>query len=737
MCVLAMAGSTQGAWAADTEIKTVLSQDFEACDGTIPFSNYAFNGKGGYTAAWSLKTSGSNTLLQAYSNVNGGRTGYVDFGVNSSSVTDNWTLSFDCAITPCTGGQQQMVVTAANNAVTANNMITSAAYLILTNESASSTSYSVTIGDVTLDNKITLASGNTYNYTLALTGANTSTASLNVIIKNGESEVLNATQTVDPLTMGFLRGFFDYNGKNAGTETFDNILLTKEVEAGVCEQPICEVTGANGTARKFTLSCTTDGAKIYYSATNLTAGAAGWTEYTGEAETTATTIYAYAATSSATSEVISFATGAGTEIALNKATFSLLYFDVANNGYSIKVSDNQSDLLGAPSSVLKYYTTDEANAIEVKAGEFITGIESGATLYVVASAKGYTSSTASYVMPSSREADTYASIWSDDFTSGGTLTNSGSFSLSKINYEIITQIGGTDISGNVGLYAYNTTRWSSTTNGLVDNGTYYWAVQNVSALGYVKVVVTAASFENSLLSGRANISGSYTVKNEDGTYSIYYKPSGNMCSWNGKTGLTIKSISFLMPTVSISLPYTYTTFSSTAALDFTDNADVEAYMAQMNGDGTAVTLKQVQKVPAGTGVVLKKKSGAETTTVKVLADAAALAGNQLVGVTEDNTVSADQLIEAGNAYVLVKEQFCKVVTGATGYIPAGKAYLSVPVRNAAKALRLDFNGTPTEVVSVAEKAEKAQDAIYNVQGIRVQKPTVPGLYIVNGKTYKF
>lgn len=190
-------------------------------------------------------------------------------------------------------------------------------------------------------------------------------------------------------------------------------------------------------------------------------------------------------------------------------------------------------------------------------------------------------------------------------------------------------------------------------------------------------------------------------------------------------------------TASISLPYTYTTFSSTAALDFTGNTDVEAYMAQMNGDGTAVTLKQVQKVPAGAGVVLKKISGAETTTVKVLADAAALAGNQLVGVTEDNTVSADQLIEAGNAYVLVEEQFCKVVTGATGYIPAGKAYLSVPVRNAAKAMRLDFNGTPTEAVSVAEKAEKTQDAIYNVQGIRVQKPTVPGLYIVNGKTYRF
>ena len=111
------------------------------------------------------------------------------------------------------------------------------------------------------------------------------------------------------------------------------------------------------------------------------------------------------------------------------------------------------------------------------------------------------------------------------------------------------------------------------------------------------------------------------------------------------------------PTASISLPYTYTTFSSTAALDFTNNNDVEAYMAQVNGDGTAVTLRKVTQVPAGEGVVLKKKSGAETTTVKVLESAADLAGNQLVGVTEDNKVSATELIAAGNAYVLVEEQF--------------------------------------------------------------------------------
>lgn len=706
MCVLAMAGSTQGAWAADTETKTVLRQDFEACDGTIPFGNYNFNGKSPYTAEWSLKTSGSNTVLQAYSNVNGGRTGYVDFGVNSSSVTDNWTLSFDCAITPCTAGQQQMVVTAANNAVTANNMITSAAYLILTNESASSTSYSVTIGDVTLDDKITLASGTMYNYTLALTEANTSTASLNVIIKNGDSEILNTKQTVDPLTMGFLRGFFDYNGKNAGTEKFDNIVLTKEVAAGVCEKPNLKLTGANLKARKFKLSCLTDDATIYYSETNLTAGADGWIKYEKETEieTTATTIYAYAATSSANSDVIPFETGAGTVLTLNAPVVEITNFVKNGSSYNpvYEFSSDQSSILGKP-NVTYTYTINEVTE------ESTTSYQATTTgdLVVTASAKGY------------EDASTTVNIQNCNFA------KAFNYDFSTFTEHSGTAVGNrTNVNGK-GCQAYQID--ADAVDGITINMNLLWAITNNNAVG---------------LYARTG-KGSITYKGDfpAGSYAIFSNYGSPVVSSSATTEFLMYGLALDMavytPTASISLPYTYTTFSSTAALDFTDNADVEAYMAQMNGDGTAVTLKQVQKVPAGAGVVLKKISGAETTTVNVLESAADLAGNQLVGVTEDNTVSADQLIEAGNAYVLVEEQFCKVVTGAMGYIPAGKAYLSVPVRNAAKALRLDFNGTPTEVVSVAAKAEKAQDAIYNVQGIRVQKPTVPGLYIVNGKTYRF
>lgn len=192
-------------------------------------------------------------------------------------------------------------------------------------------------------------------------------------------------------------------------------------------------------------------------------------------------------------------------------------------------------------------------------------------------------------------------------------------------------------------------------------------------------------------------------------------------------------------TVSIDLPadYTYSTFCSTKALDFTDNADVEAYIAQVENDGVTVTLTKVNQVPAGEGVILKKTGDNTTAAVKVLASAEALSNNALVGVTEANTVSLETLAAAGNAYVLVSdEKFSKVSEGASGYISAGKAYLEyTPVAGASvNSLRISF-GEPTAVADVEAKLETGDNAIYNVQGIRVSKPTAPGMYIMNGKAF--
>lgn len=186
-------------------------------------------------------------------------------------------------------------------------------------------------------------------------------------------------------------------------------------------------------------------------------------------------------------------------------------------------------------------------------------------------------------------------------------------------------------------------------------------------------------------------------------------------------------------TISLPTDYVYSTFCSKYALDFTGNEDVEAYIAK--ADGTTVTLTKVQKVPANTGLILKKLGSATTATVATVPmseNVDVIAGNDLVAVTAP--ISAATLIAAGNAYILESDtRFSKVVNGATGVLAAGKAYLvyngSV---SGAPVMALSF-GETSSVNGIETKATQSTNAIYNLQGIRVSQPTAKGLYIINGK----
>ena len=188
-------------------------------------------------------------------------------------------------------------------------------------------------------------------------------------------------------------------------------------------------------------------------------------------------------------------------------------------------------------------------------------------------------------------------------------------------------------------------------------------------------------------------------------------------------------------TITLPADYTYSTFCSPYALDFSDNADVKAYTAAVNG--TSVVLTEVTgAVPAYTGLILEKQGENTTATVKVAAAADEVYGNLLKGVKE--AMAADALV-ADNAYVLVDDNtFSKVAENATGTLAAGKAYLCYAAAAAgARPMTLYIGGNPTAVQSVDGKADAQENVIYNLQGIRVQSPTTPGIYIVNGKAVVF
>ena len=77
-----------------------------------------------------------------------------------------------------------------------------------------------------------------------------------------------------------------------------------------------------------------------------------------------------------------------------------------------------------------------------------------------------------------------------------------------------------------------------------------------------------------------------------------------------------------------------------------------------------------------------------------------------------------------------------MVSGATGAIPAGKAYLVYNALKGASATRL-YVGEATAAASVEAQAQQAEQAVYTLQGIRVSRPTAKGLYIVDGKVCLF
>lgn len=177
--------------------------------------------------------------------------------------------------------------------------------------------------------------------------------------------------------------------------------------------------------------------------------------------------------------------------------------------------------------------------------------------------------------------------------------------------------------------------------------------------------------------------------------------------------------------------YTYSTFCSDWNVDFSKVNDVEAYTAKVSGN--VVSLERVNgMVMAGEGLLIKNVKKLPSVTLPVVHDATKYENNALVGVTKNMEASA---FVGKNAYILANDKEFKYINPAKseGTLQKGKAYLELP-KTSAKPSTL-FIGEATAINGVAVE-KKADNAIYNLQGMRVKTPT-KGLYIINGKKYRF
>ena len=179
------------------------------------------------------------------------------------------------------------------------------------------------------------------------------------------------------------------------------------------------------------------------------------------------------------------------------------------------------------------------------------------------------------------------------------------------------------------------------------------------------------------------------------------------------------------PAIELSPAKIYTTLTSAYPLDFTDVEGLKAFIVE-DDDATdgKITMTQVNKVPAGTGLVLKATTPGTAVNVPVFDGTGAddVTANKMEGSATEATE-----IAANAGYILKDGEFHPATAGT---LAAGKAYLKIAVANGNAPLAIDFDET-TGVKSI-EHGTLNIEHFYDLQGRKVAQPT-KGLYIVNGR----
>ena len=170
------------------------------------------------------------------------------------------------------------------------------------------------------------------------------------------------------------------------------------------------------------------------------------------------------------------------------------------------------------------------------------------------------------------------------------------------------------------------------------------------------------------------------------------------------------------------------TFVYNDALDYTNVSGIEAYIAKE--ESGAIKLYQVNKVPAGTGVLLRATDGGTSFNVPVTtATTDIVSGNILVRGSGVAVAS-----QWGSYYNYILNE----VEGQIGFyrannqtVPTNRAYLQTTI-NASDESRIELTFDGQTGIATVNRETTTNNRYFDLQGRRVAQPT-KGLYIVNGK----
>ena len=511
------------------------------------------------------------------------------------------------------------------------------------------------------------------------------------------------------------------SGKGSGVSEV-TIAYTAPVVA-VATPTISPVGGAVEKGTSVTLTCTTAGASIYYT-TDGTTPNSGSSQYNSAITiNSAQTIKA---------------------IAIKGEDASL----VATAVYTIKKVETPTFSIADGTTVILGTNVELATATE------------GANIHYTTDGSNPTLSSTTYSAPISIDANmTIKAIavkanWDDSDIESATYTTltpipglSIDFEASNLGQYVDWEFENIRKHSKTGMTAHGGSSWASNVNE-GGNGVNSGYVQTKSKIAYPGTFTCYVSKESS----NTTSSSWYIQVSDDGSNwtavatksatemssGTWQKFSADLSSnsdvyvrlyYDGSTA--IRAVDDIVLTeiemFSITPAKTYTTLTSAKNLDFTSvSSDLKAYIAT-EVSGGAVQMTQVNKVPAGTGLVLKATTPGAAVNVPVFDGTSPddVSGNKMAG-----SATATTAIAENGGYILSDGVFQPATAGT---LAAGKAYLNIAV-SSARELVLDFDDETTGVDDVRSKMSDGRSEYFNLAGQRVAQPT-KGLYIVNGKKY--
>jgi hypothetical protein len=171
----------------------------------------------------------------------------------------------------------------------------------------------------------------------------------------------------------------------------------------------------------------------------------------------------------------------------------------------------------------------------------------------------------------------------------------------------------------------------------------------------------------------------------------------------------------------------YSTYASNFDLDFTSVADLKAYIAK---EDNGIKMVQVNKVPKGTGILLRATDGGDKKySVPTATTTDDVTGNLFVRGNDEAVATGDDPGPYNYILNVVNNQlgFYKAAGNVVG---KNRAYLHTTIA-ASSRINLNFD---EETTGIAEVKTNAKSDIFNINGQRVEK-AAKGLYIMNGKKF--